>query len=61
MSAAFEEQSQVSDEINQQVVRISGLADTSTEKADGARKASEEIGKQARGLNDLVARFVSKQ
>ncbi len=61
MSAAFEEQSQVSEEINQQVVRISGLADTSTEKADGARQASEEISQQARGLNDLVARFVSRQ
>ena len=61
MSAAFEEQSQVSEEINQQVVRISGLADTSTEKADGARTASEKISQQARGLHDLVARFVTRQ
>ncbi|GGY59699.1 methyl-accepting chemotaxis protein [Marinobacter zhanjiangensis] len=61
MSAAFEEQSQVSEEINQQVVRIAGLADTSTEKADGARGASENVSQQAHGLNDLVARFVSRQ
>ena len=61
MSAAFEQQSQVSDEINQQVVRIAGLADTSTEKARGARGASEKISEQAAGLNDLVARFVSRR
>lgn len=61
MSAAFEEQSHVADEINQQVVRIAGLADTSTEKAEGARSASENISQQARGLNDLVARFVSRK
>lgn len=61
MSAAFEEQSQVSDEINQQVVRIAGLADSSTEKAEGAKSASEGVSRQAHGLNDLVARFTSHQ
>lgn len=60
MSAAFEEQSQVSEEINRQIVNISELADTSTEKAGGATRASEEISRNARGLNDLVARFVSR-
>lgn len=61
MSAAFEEQSQVSDEINQQVVCIAGLADSSTEKAEGAKSASDGVSRQARGLNDLVARFTSHQ
>lgn len=61
MSAAFEEQSQVSEEINQQVVRIAGLADTSTTKANGAHDASSNISTQAHGLSDLVARFSSGQ
>ncbi|MFW5825831.1 MAG: methyl-accepting chemotaxis protein [Marinobacter sp.] len=61
MSAAFEQQSQVSDEINQQVARIAGLADTNTEKALGAKGASDQVSQQARGLNDLVSRFVSRE
>ncbi len=61
MSAAFEEQSQVSDEINRQVVRIAGLSETSAEMADGGRQASNAISEQARGLNDLVARFLTRQ
>ena len=61
MSAAFEEQSQVSDEINRQVVSIAELADSSTEKAEGAKSASNEVSRQASGLSDLVARFVSRQ
>ncbi|SFR67461.1 methyl-accepting chemotaxis sensory transducer with Pas/Pac sensor [Marinobacter daqiaonensis] len=61
MSATFEEQTQVSDEINQQVVSIASLADTSTEKAGGARAASDTISQHSHSLNDLVARFVTQE
>lgn len=60
MSAAIEQQSQVSEEINRQVVSIAGLADESTAKAAGATQASESVSRQAKGLNDLVSRFVSR-
>lgn len=61
MSAAFEEQSQVSDEINQQVVRIAGLSETSAEMANAGQQAGADISDQARGLNDLVARFLTRR
>lgn len=60
MSAAFEEQSQVSDEINQQIVNIAGLADQSNEQAEAARASSNTLSGMARGLKDLIARFISK-
>lgn len=60
MSAAFEQQSQVSDEINQQVVSIAELADNSTEKADSAKSYSEELSNMSVGLKDLVARFITR-
>src|SRR5690554_2971541 len=60
MSAAFEEQSQVSDEINQQIVNIAGLADQSNEQAEAARASSDTLSGMARGLKDLIARFISK-
>ncbi len=60
MSAAFEEQSQVSDEINRQVTNIAELADHSDEQADSARKSSDQLSAMSRGLKDLVSRFISK-
>jgi aerotaxis receptor len=60
MSAAFEEQSQVSDEINRQVVNIASLADQSDEQADAAKQSSDTLSQMAGGLKDLIARFVSK-
>ena len=60
MSAAFEEQSQVSDEINRQIVNIAGLADQSDEQAEAAKDSSDRLSGMARGLKDLIARFVSK-
>ncbi|WP_336367628.1 methyl-accepting chemotaxis protein [Marinobacter sp. C2H3] len=60
MSAAFEEQSQVSDEVNRQVVNISELADHSDQQANAARDSSNELSKMAQGLKDLVSRFISR-
>lgn len=60
MSAAFEEQSQVSEEINRQVVNIAELADHSNQQAESARDSSDNLSRMSRGLKDLVARFVSK-
>ncbi|MCK7548771.1 PAS domain-containing methyl-accepting chemotaxis protein [Marinobacter koreensis] len=60
MSAAFEEQSQVSEEINKQVVNISELADQSDQQADAARNSSNQLSNMAKGLKDLVSRFISK-
>jgi aerotaxis receptor len=60
MSAAFEEQSQVSDEINRQIVNIAGLADQSDEQAEAAKDSSDKLSGMAHGLKDLIARFVSK-
>ncbi|MBY6032777.1 methyl-accepting chemotaxis protein [Marinobacter daepoensis] len=60
MSAAFEEQSQVSEEINQQVVNIATLADQSDEQAGSARESSDMLSRMALGLKELVARFVNK-
>src|SRR5690606_6606391 len=60
MSAAFEEQSQVSDEINRQVVNIASLADQSDEKADAAKQSSDTLRQMDGGLKDLIDRFVSK-
>ncbi|WP_372964848.1 PAS domain-containing methyl-accepting chemotaxis protein [Marinobacter sp.] len=60
MSAAFEEQSQVSEEINQQIVNIAGLADQSDEQAEAARSSSEKLSTMSRGLKDLITRFIKK-
>ena len=57
MSAAFEEQSQVSEQINQQVVNIAELADHSTEKAESAKSFSDQLSRMSVGLKDLVSRF----
>lgn len=60
MSAAFEEQSQVSDEINRQIVNIAGLANQSDEQAESAKDSSNTLSGMARGLKDLIARFASQ-
>ena len=60
MSAAFEEQSQVSDEINRQITNIAELADHSDAQADSAKQSSDRLSVMSRGLKDLVARFISK-
>lgn len=60
MSAAFEEQGQVSDEINRQIVSIAELADNSTEQAVAAKESSTRLSEMSRGLKDLISRFVSR-
>jgi len=60
MSAAFEEQSQVSEGINRQIISIAELADRSDEQGTAARESSDKVSVMSRGLKDLVARFVSK-
>ena len=60
MSAAFEEQSQVSDEINRQITNIAELADHSDAQADSAKQSSDRLSTMSRGLKDLIARFISK-
>ncbi|MCM0614062.1 methyl-accepting chemotaxis protein [Marinobacter sediminum] len=60
MSAAFEEQSQVSEEINRQVINIAELADHTDEQASSAKHSSDKLSAMSRGLKDLVARFISK-
>ncbi len=60
MSAAFEEQSQVSEGINRQIISIAELADRSDEQGTAARESSDQVSVMSRGLKDLVARFVSK-
>ncbi|MEQ5835428.1 PAS domain-containing methyl-accepting chemotaxis protein [Marinobacter sp. NFXS9] len=61
MSAAVEQQSQVSEEINRQVVNIAELADSSTDRAETADKVSEELMRFSDGLRDLVARFIGRR
>lgn len=61
MSAAVEQQSQVSEEINRQVVNIAELADSSTDRADKADRVSSELKQFSHGLHDLVARFIGKR
>lgn len=60
MSAAVEQQSHVSDEINRQVVSIASLADTSTDKANNARRLSDEVSSVSSGLHELVSRFTGR-
>ena len=60
MSSAFEQQGKVAEEINQQIVNISGLADSSDEQAESAKQSSNRLDKMSRGLKDLVSRFASK-
>ena len=60
MSAAFEEQGQVSDEMNRQITNIAELADHSDAQADSAKQSSDRLSTMSRGLKDLISRFISK-
>lgn len=60
MSAAFEEQNQVSEEINHQIINIAELADHSEVQASSAKQSSDSLSAMSRGLNDLVSRFLRK-
>lgn len=59
MAAAVEEQSQVSDQINEQVANISSLADQNLAKGDLSVKSIEAVGDIAHELHELVVRFKS--
>lgn len=61
MSATFEQQGRVVEEINRQVVRIAELADHSDQQAGEARAGSRRLSEQARGLKDLVHRFIHRE
>jgi len=60
MSAAFEEQHQVSEEINRQIINIAELADHSEEQASSAKHSSDSLSNMSRGLKELVSRFLRK-
>lgn len=57
MAAAVEEQAQVSDQINEQVERISSLAQSNLEKGDQSTNAVEAVETIAKDLHELVVRF----
>lgn len=57
MSAAVEEQSQVSESISEQVERISGLAEQNLDESHRATQANRELQQVARELHELVVRF----
>jgi len=59
MAAAVEEQSQVSDQINQQVEHISSLADQNHLKGASSARSMESVEDIARELHELVIRFES--
>ncbi|MDX5298110.1 MAG: methyl-accepting chemotaxis protein [Gammaproteobacteria bacterium] len=59
MSAAVEQQAQVSDEISRQVSNISSLASHNLDKADAASKSLQGLQAIASQLHELVVRFRS--
>ena len=61
MSAAFEEQSQVSDEINRQISNIAELADHSDAQADSAKQSSDRLSAMSRGLKDLISQVYQQK
>lgn len=60
MSAAFEEQNQVSEEINGQIINIAELADHSEGQASSAKRSGEHVSDMSRGLKELVFRYIRK-
>lgn len=60
MSAAFEQQNQVSEAINHQIINIAELADHSDEQASSARQSSDRLSVMSRGVKDLVSRFLRR-
>ena len=57
MAAAVEEQSQVSEQINQQVETISSMARQNLSKGEESTQSVRELGGIAEGLHELVVRF----
>ena len=57
MSAAVEQQSQVSEDVNRQVVRISDLAEESAEKSQRSSDSIRLLQKVAEDMHELVIRF----
>ena len=57
MAAAVEEQSQVSDQINEQVEKISDLASSNLTKGEESTQCVKNIEQVANGLHELVVRF----
>ncbi|MDB4837810.1 methyl-accepting chemotaxis protein [Marinomonas sp.] len=57
ISTAVEEQAHVSEDINQQVVRISDLATASSEKSTLASDSSQSLLQVADHMHDLIVRF----
>ena len=57
MSTAVEEQAQVSEEMNQQVVRISDLAVNSTDKSNLSNESIKVLQRVAEDMHNLVTRF----
>ena len=59
IASASEEQSAVSEEINQNVVKISQIADTSAANSAQTQNASEELSRLSMDLQGLVSQFKS--
>ena len=57
MAAAVEQQAHVAEEINRQVVNISGLADSSADSASQASSSMTHLKTVASDLHELVVRF----
>ena len=57
IAAAFEEQANVSDDINQQVVNIASLAGDSLNSATSVEQASQTLTQVSQDMVELVVRF----
>ena len=57
MAAAVEEQAQVSDQINEQVEKISDLASNNLSKGEESTECVKNIEQIANDLHELVVRF----
>ena len=57
MAAAVEEQAQVSDQINEQVEKISDLASNNLAKGEESTQCVKNIEQIANDLHELVVRF----
>jgi aerotaxis receptor len=57
MAAAVEQQSHVAEDINQQVVSISDLANESMDSGNAVCHSSEQLNNTAEELHELVLRF----
>ncbi|OMH39679.1 methyl-accepting chemotaxis protein [Motiliproteus sp. MSK22-1] len=57
IATATEQQSAVAEEMNQNIVHISGIANDTNESANMMLESMQEITKQVQQLNQLIARF----